>query len=401
MDGRRGRRIGDNHLMTQRLTAPTLTVYVLAALVGVLAVGTPVLARQTPAPPVPPAVDPTPDLRVPAGFRIAVFASGLTGARHLAVSPEGTLIVARRAEIVALPDRDRDGHAEPEVLLSGLTYAHSVAFANGYLYFTTTPALMRVRWVDGRPSGTPERLAELPTSTPSLHTSRSLVIGRDGRLYVSIGSSCNVCVEPDARRTTIQVFDADGSNGHTFASGLRNAVGMVWHPETGKLWTTDIGQDQLSDDLPPDEIDVVEEGKHYGFPYFYGRGVPNPAAEVRDVTRPVTAEQAVPPVAELPAHTTPLGMTFYTGTQFPAAYRHALFVSMKGSTTRSEKVGYKLVRVLLKDGRPAGVEDFATGWLKDGAVSGRPVGLATGADGALYVADDNKGFIYRISYARQ
>ena len=177
-----------------------------------------------------------------------MFASGLTGARHLAVSPEGTLVVARRAEIVALPDRDRDGHAEPEVLLSGLTYAHSVAFANGYLYFTTTPALMRVRWVDGRPSGTPERLAELPTSTPSLHTSRSLVIGRDGRLYVSIGSSCNVCVEPDARRTTIQVFDADGSNGHTFASGLRNAVGMVWHPETGKLWTTDIGQDQLSDE---------------------------------------------------------------------------------------------------------------------------------------------------------
>ncbi len=108
----------------------------------------------------------------------------------------------------------------------------------------------------------------------------------------------------------------------------------------------------------------------------------------------------MPPVAELPAHTTPLGITFYTGTQFPAAYRHALFVSMKGSTTRSEKVGYKLVRVLMKDGRPAGVEDFATGWLKDGAVSGRPVGLATGADGALYVADDNKGFIYRISYVR-
>ena len=119
------------------------------------------------------------------------------------------------------------------------------------------------------------------------------------------------------------------------------------------------------------------------------------------MTRPVTAEQAVPPVVELPAHTTPLGMTFYTGTQFPAAYRHALFVSMKGSTTRSEKVGYKLVRVLMKDGRPAGVEDFATGWLKDGAVSGRPVGLVTGGDGALYVADDNKGFIYRISYARE
>jgi glucose/arabinose dehydrogenase len=355
---------------------------------------------QPPPPQPPPAVAPLADLVVLPGFQIGVFASGLTGARHLAVSPEGVLVVGRRAEIVALPDRDGDGRAEPEVLLSGLTYAHSVAFANGYMYFTTTPALMRVRWVDGRPSGTPEQLADLPTSTPSLHTSRSLVIGRDGRLYVSIGSSCNVCVEPDARRTTIQVFDADGKNGRTFASGLRNAVGMAWHPETGKLWTTDIGQDQLSETLPPDEIDIVEEGRHYGYPFYYGRGVPNTAPEVQDVTRPVTAEQAVPPVVELPAHTTPLGLAFYTGTQFPASYRQALFVTMKGSSTIPNKVGYKLVRVLMKDGRPAGVEDFATGWLKDGAVSGRPVGLVTGADGALYVADDNKGFIYRISYVR-
>ncbi len=340
------------------------------------------------------------DIAVPAGFRVDVFAAGLTGARHLAVSPEGTLVVARRTEIVALPDANGDGRAEPEVLLSGLTYAHSLAFANGFLYFTTTPALMRVRWANGRPDGVPERLADLPTSTPSLHTSRSLVVGRDGRLYVSIGSSCNVCVEPDARRTTIQVFDADGKNGRTFASGLRNAVGMAWHPETGALWTTDIGQDQLSETLPPDEIDIVEEGRHYGYPFYYGRGVPNTVPEVQNVTRPVTAEQAVPPVVELPAHTTPLGLAFYAGTQFPAPYRQALFVSMKGSSTIPSKVGYKLVRVVMKDGRPAGVEDFATGWLKDGEVSGRPVGLATGADGALYVADDNKGFIYRISYGR-
>ncbi len=199
--------------MTQRLTAPNLDRPCPSlALVTLLAGGPTAACRAGPGPDrAAGGRSRPPTSRVPAGFRIAVFASGLTGARHLAVSPEGTLVVARRAEIVALPDRDRDGRAEPEVLLSGLTYAHSLAFANGYLYFTTTPALMRVRWVDGRPSGTPERLADLPTSTPSLHTSRSLVIGRDGRLYVSIGSSCNVCVEPDARRTTIQVFDADGT----------------------------------------------------------------------------------------------------------------------------------------------------------------------------------------------
>ena len=329
-----------------------------------------------------------------------MFASDLPGARLMTVSPEGVLIVARRrtSEVVALPDQNKDGVAEPSVILSGLTNAHSVAFKDGYLYIATTPAVMRVRWTDGKPVGTPEIFGELPNSTPSLHTSRSIGVGRDGRLYVSIGSSCNVCVEDDKRRTTIQVFGGDGSHLEPYAVGLRNAIGFDWDPQTGRMWSTDAGQDGGGSEFPPDEINLIEAGRHYGYPFFVGRNQPNPVPELKDVPLAVTADAAVPPALALPAHVTGIDLRFYRGTQFPASYRNALFLSLHGATTIPEKVGYKVVRVVMKDGMPVGLEDFITGWVKDGVVLGRPAGLATGADGALYVSDDNKGFIYRITY---
>lgn len=356
---------------------------------------------QAPAPvPLSPAVAPLADLVLPAGFKISVFARDLVGARFMAVSPEGVLVVARRRthEVVALPDTDRDGRAEPQVILTGMPNAHSLAFHLGYLYIATTPAVMRVRWSNGAPVGEPERFVELPSSTPAVHTSRTIHFGKDGRLYVSIGSSCDVCVEADPRRTTIQVYNSDGSSAGAFAIGLRNANGFDFDPTTGRLWAGDNGQDAMGKDLPPDEINIVEGGRHYGFPFFIGPNVPNPAPVLSDARPNVTAVEAVPPALVLPAHVAVTDLRFYTGTQFPAAYRNALFVSMHGSTAIPEKVGYKVVRIVMKDGRPAGIEDFVTGWVKDGVVSGRPAGLMTGADGALYVSDDNKGFIYRIGH---
>jgi glucose/arabinose dehydrogenase len=342
-------------------------------------------------------VAPLSDLRVPPGFTIVAFAADLQGARMMAVSPEGTLHVARRGDVVALPDSDRDGRAEPRVVLSGLANAHTLAFRDGYLYVGTTPAVVRVRWANGSPVGAPENFVELPTSTPAVHVSRSILFGRDGRLYVGIGSSCNVCIEGDPRRTTIQVFDADGRNGRTFAAGLHNAVGLDWDPRTGRLWATDTGQEQLGDDVPPEEINLIEDGKHFGFPFFYGQNVESHVPEIAGAVRTVQASGVAPPVLELPAHSTPLGMTFYTGTSFPEEYR-TMYVTLHGSTTRSTKNGYKVIRVRMKDGRPVASDDFATGWLKDGLVSGRPRGIITGPDDALYVSDDNKGFIYRIAY---
>jgi glucose/arabinose dehydrogenase/quercetin dioxygenase-like cupin family protein len=356
-----------------------------------------VTAWSQPAPPAAPSTPAT--LTVPEGFGVSVFATGLTGARLMAVSPEGTIVVARRAEVVALPDADGDGVAEPRVLFSNMTYAHSVAFANGYLYIATTPAVLRVRWVNGAPTGEPQAIVELPSDKPSIHTSRSLHIGPDGRLYVTMGSSCNACVEPDARRTTMMVFDADGRNGRPFATGLRNAVGFDWDPRTGRLWAGDPGIDGLGDDVPSDEINLVEEARNYGHPFFNSASQPTTVPELKDASPPARAE-VTPPAFELPAHTTPMGVAFYTGTRFPEPYRSSLYVALHGSTTRSAKTGYKVVRLVMENGRPVRSEDFVTGFLNGDVVTGRPVGVVTGADGALYVSDDNRGFVYRV-FARQ
>jgi len=297
---------------------------------------------------------------------------------------------------VALPDTNGDGKAEPKVLLTDLTYAHSVAFANGYLYIATTPAILRVRWANGTIVGAPESIVELPSSKPSVHTSRSLRVGPDGRLYVAMGSSCNFCVEPDPRRTTIQVYDADGKNGHAFATGLRNAVGFDWDPQTRRLWAGDNGIDKAGDDIPPDEINLVEEGKDYGHPFVIGKGMASPLADERSAADRKNAKP-VDPAFELPPHVATMGVAFYTGTRFPQAFRTSLYVALHGSTDRSTKVGYKVVRLVMEKGMPVRSEDFVTGWLTGDTVTGRPVGIVTGADGALYVSDDNKGFIYRIA----
>jgi glucose/arabinose dehydrogenase/quercetin dioxygenase-like cupin family protein len=358
----------------------------------------PAAAAAQPAAPAPPTVPAVPAvLRVPDGFAVTVFASDLPRARLMAVSPEGVLIVAKRNEVVALPDADGDGKAEPRVLFGDLPYAHSVAFGHGYLYIATTPAVLRVKWTNGAPAGTPERIVELPTSTPSLHTSRSLAIGPDGRLYVSIGSSCNTCVEADARRTTLQVFDADGRNGRTFASGLRNTIGFAWDPRTGRLWGGEPGVDGIGDDVPPEEINLIEDGKHYGHPVYLGQNLDNPSPESRAAASSLARSAVTPAAFELPAHMTPMGLAFYTGTRFPEPYRTSIYLAVHGSTTRATKVGYKVVRIVMEDGRPARSEDFVTGWLDGDTVSGRPVGIVTGADGALYISDDNKGFIYRVA----
>lgn len=361
-----------------------------AAFAGAVAVA----AAQTP--PAPTSAPAPAALRVPDGFTVSVFATGQGRPRLMAVSPEGLLVVARRTDVVALPDADGDGRAEPRVLFADLPYAHSVAFGHGYLYIATTPAVLRVRWTDGAPVGTPEPIVELPTSTPSLHTSRSLAIGPDGKLYVSIGSSCNACVEADARRTTIQVYAPDGRGGRTFARGLRNAVGFAWD-QGGRLWAGEPGQDGIGDDAPAEEINLVEDGRHYGHPFFYGRNLPSAAPDAPPGPAPLAAPDATPAAFELPAHLTPMGLAFYTGTRFPEPYRSSMYLAVHGSTTRTAKAGYKVLRLVMENGRPVRAEDFVTGWLDGDTVTGRPVGVVTGADGALYISDDTKGVVYRVA----
>jgi glucose/arabinose dehydrogenase len=343
------------------------------------------------------------ELTVPAGFTVSVFASGVTGGRLMAVSPDGVLFVARQSagDVVALPDRNQDGKADGiEVVAGGLTRPHSVAFSNGYLYIATNPAVLRVKYANGKVAGTPEKFIDLPVSTTP-HYTRTIGFDKSGKLYVAIGSSCNLCEDDDPRRTTMMVYNADGSGGRPYAKGLRNAIGFDWDPGTGILWADDMGEDNLGEEKPADEINRIEDGKHYGWPYFIDNNSPNSA--LTDAKRPLKPEEATPPALGLAAHSSPIDLRFYTGDAFPAPYRGAMFVALHGSSAKSrkEKIGYKVVRVIFQNGKPMGVEDFVTGWLKDDQVLGRPAGLITGSDSAFYISDDNKGFVYRVSYGKK
>jgi len=356
---------------------------------------------QNPSPQTQPATPAQPaDLKTPEGFKVSVFAADVTNARLMAISPDGVLYVARQSkgDVVALPDLDKDGRADKmEIVASGMTRPHSVAFHKGYLFIATNPAVFRLKYAAGKTDGTPEKVVDLPVSTTP-HWTRTIGFGPDGKMYVSIGSSCNLCEDEDARRTTIMQYNPDGSGGQPFAKGLRNAIGFDWHPQTRAMWADDMGQDRLGEEKPPDEINLIEAGKHYGWPYFIDKNEPNP--DLKEPKGSLKPEQATPPALALEPHASPIDLRFYKGNKFPPAYRNALFVALHGSSAnaRKVKIGYKVVRVVMKNGRATGVEDFVTGWLNGDQVLGRPAGLITGPDGALYISDDNKGFIYRVSY---
>ncbi len=335
-------------------------------------------------------------LSLPPGFRIDVFASGLDGVRFLTVGPDGDLYASLmgQGKIARLPDRDGDGKADQVITFAeGLNRPHGLAFSGAYLYVGETDHLTRLADTDGDGrADLRERLAELPSSGG--HFTRTIGFGPDGMLYVSIGSSCNVCNERDGRRASIMQFAPDGSGGRTFARGLRNAVGFVFHPTTGELWTTNMGRDWLGDDYPPETVNVVHDGDDFGWPRCI-----NGVALDPEFGRAGACEGVSRAAIEMQAHSAPLGLTFYTASQFPAEYRGDLFVAFHGSWNRTEPTGYKLVRIPIRDGWPTGeVQDFVSGWLDRGSAWGRPVDVTVGSDGSLYLSDDKAGQIYRISY---
>ncbi|HEY9899361.1 MAG TPA: sorbosone dehydrogenase family protein [Pantanalinema sp.] len=337
-------------------------------------------------------------IALPRGFAIAPYAEGLPGVRFMALSPAGDLTVTRpnRGEVLLLSDRDRDGRAERvRIFASGLDRPHGLAWRDGALYVAETAAIVRLEDTDG--DGKADRKQVLTRDLPEggMHWTRTLGFGPDGGLYVSAGSDCNACVEKDERRATIMRFEPDGSKRRIFARGLRNAVGFVWHPSTGALWATDNGRDWLGDDQPPDELNMVKEGAHYGWPRCWGDRRPDP-----DLGDAAFCAGTVPPALAFQAHSAPLGLAFYTGKQFPADYHGDAFVAFHGSWNREIPTGYKVVRVRFKGARPVAYEDFVTGWLRDRKAWGRPVDVLVARDGALLVSDDAGGRIYRITYPR-
>lgn len=342
-------------------------------------------------------------LKLPEGFRIDVFAGDLEGPRMLTFTPGGVLLVSESGEnkVVALPDGRHAGKADRVVtVLSGLNEPHGIAFYQGQLYVAENDKVRRYDWDEANlRASNPKILASLPSGGG--HSTRSLLF-LGGKMYVSAGSSCNACIEKDSRRAAVMQFNPDGTGQEIFAKGLRNAVGLAVNPKTNTVWVTVNGRDWLGDDLPPETIyDLGKGGVDAGWPYCYGDRIPD-----TNFTNPGDdrCQSVIEPKVQMQAHSAPLGLAFYEGTMFPAEYRNNIFVAFHGSWNRSIPTGYKVVRVKLDvNGQPVGgAQDFITGWLAPGETRkgrwmGRPVGIAFGSDGSMYLSDDAGGVVYRVT----
>jgi glucose/arabinose dehydrogenase len=345
-------------------------------------------------------------LKAPPGFHISVFSDELDTPRMLIFSPGGVLLVSEPDEgkVVALPDPKHSGKSARTVnVLEGLNEPHGLAFYEGKLYVAENDKVRRYDWDEANlRASNPVKLTDLPVGGG--HSTRSLLF-HGGKMYVSAGSSCNVCIEKDPRRAAVMEFNPDGSSQKIFAKGLRNAVGLAVNPKTDTVWVTVNGRDWLGDDLPPETIyDLGKDGGDGGWPYCYGDRVPDSNFTKSGDDR---CKNVLEPKVLMQAHSAPLGLAFYEGTEFPPEYRNNIFVAFHGSWNRSVPTGYKVVRVKLDDkGQPlGGAEDFITGWLapgekRQGRWMGRPVGIAFGGDGAMYLSDDAGGVIYRVTYAK-
>ncbi len=333
------------------------------------------------------------ELKTPPGFEVSVYARTNAGIRLMTFGPNGVLYAAGSDAVFAVPSQDKVLR-----VITGLPGAHSVAFRDNDLYVGAADGVYRFRGAitsDLVIPTQPEKVLSLPTGAG--HGSRTMAFGPDGRIYVTAGSSCNFCIESDPRRAAMMRFEADGSGQTIFARGLRNSVDFAWHPVTGEIWANDNGGDGLGDDTPAEEINIVKEGADYGWPDCYGQQRP---VNWGSGARPTRCATTMGPEVEMQAHSAPLGISFYTGAQFPASYLNDAFVGFHGSWNRNEPTGYKVVRIHASTGHGGAVEDFLWGFLDASSRthSGRPVQALNGPDGAVYVSDDATGNIYKVIY---
>jgi glucose/arabinose dehydrogenase len=335
------------------------------------------------------------------GFAIHVFADHLGTARDLEFSPGGTLLVSdpNAGTVVALPDRNHDGTAdEAKVVLRAGDNPHGLAFHDGQLFVAQTSRVARYRWDEQTLTATFDReLFKLPSPNAD-HNKRTITFAPDGRMFVSVGSTCNVCTESDNRSATIMVANADGANPRIFASGLRNAPFMAINPTTQQLWSTEMGRDNLGDNTPPDEIDIIRDGKNYGWPICYGDRIHDTSFDRRQYfANPCASTEA--PTYKVPAHNAPLGLAFINSTQFAKDQQGSLLVAYHGSWNRSVPDGYKVVRLSVSSNTITGSTDFITGFITGRTASARPVDLIFDPAGNLYLSDDKAGAVYIIQQA--
>jgi glucose/arabinose dehydrogenase len=328
-----------------------------------------------------------------------------------------------------LPDADRNGQADSvEVLADRLNIPHGLVFADNKLLIANQDGVVQLERRAGRWSAKPVALIrDLPTGG---HTSKSLKRGPDGYLYLNVGSSCNVCTEQDPVRATILRYSMDGQPAGAlatvgrhrptaiWASGLRNSQSFDWHPMTKAMYATNNGSDQraaskggaVNDDLPPEHLNRIEAGKHYGWPHCWGDETGKLREDPNFPPSRDYCQQAQGAALLLPAHSTPIGISFLGKAKVPQAWQQDALIALHGSWNRQQPEGYKIIRVRFEsrgmadgkpDWQPVGYEDFATGWLSAKGAWGRPVDVAVGPAGDLYISDDRAGLIFRITYQSQ
>ncbi|MEM7361039.1 MAG: PQQ-dependent sugar dehydrogenase [Pseudomonadota bacterium] len=344
-------------------------------------------------------------MEMPAGFKIELYATDVPGARSMALGDNGTIFVGTRGKgraagnkgsIYAVVDKDGDYQADQVIELDDdLFMPNGIATRDGSLYVAEPNRVLRYDDIENQLNQLPDPVVvndSYPSETH--HGWKYIQFGPDGRLYVPVGAPCNIC-ESSEDYAVITSIKADGSDKRIEARGVRNTVGFDFHPQTGELWFSENGRDRWGDDRPPEELNRVSNaGQHFGYPYEYGNGLRDGEFKVPDI-------EFTGATVELPPHTAPLGLKFYTGDMFPEEYRNQILIPHHGSWNRSEPDGFYLSLVRFDaEGNPQPHEIFASGWLQDGKYWGRPVDLLQLPDGSMLLSDDYAGVIYRISYSK-
>jgi glucose/arabinose dehydrogenase len=337
-------------------------------------------------------------LKLPKGFQIAVYADNVPNARELAVTDSGLVFVGstKAGKVYALVDANKDGIAEKVVTVAeSLNHPNGVALLNGALYVGEISRIIRFDDIEKTYASKPAYKvikSDLPRET--WHGAKYIKAGPDGKLYIPIGAPCNVCDKEDEAYSKIWRMNPDGSNWELYARGVRNTVGFTWHPVTKELWFTDNGRDEMGENMPSCELNVAPKaGMHFGFPYCHGGVLPDP-----QFGKGKSCDAYVPPVAALGPHVAPLGLAFYTGTQFPEQYRNQLLVAEHGSWNRTNKIGYQVRLITLHGDKLVSDTAFIDGFLQNETVSGRPVDIAVTPDGSILVSDDHAHKVYRVTY---
>jgi glucose/arabinose dehydrogenase len=329
-------------------------------------------------------------IRLPPGFRIELHAM-VPNARSLARGEQGTLFVGSRSG-GAVHAVTREGKVVK--IAEGLTMPNGVAVRDGALYVAEVSRILRFDDIEKNLQSPPRPQVVYDRLPRDAHHGWKFIrFGPDGRLYIPVGAPCNIC-DRDGY-ALIGRLDVASRSYEVFARGVRNTVGFDWHPQTRELWFTDNGRDWLGDELPADELNrAPRAGMHFGFPHCHQGDLPDP-----EFGRGRKCAEFEPPAQNLGPHVAALGMRFYTGNMFPAEFRNQIFIAEHGSWNRSNKIGYRISLVRIRDSKAVSYEPFAQGWLQGESVWGRPVDLEVLPDGSLLVSDDYAGAIYRIRYA--